>query len=75
MTLIRRILSRMHREPPLIMTQWGPVTETARLQAALNMRADEELRHMVEEMVIRDHRRGIAAGLIECRRRYPEAYQ
>jgi hypothetical protein len=49
---------------PIIMTQWGPTTEGARKQAALNLRDDPEKRAKVEEMV----------GVEEARRRYPEAY-
>jgi hypothetical protein len=57
--------SRFGKRPPVIMTEWGPVTEGARRQAALNLRDDPEKRAKVEEMV----------GVEEARRRYPEAYR
>ena len=67
--------TRRRTPPPIIDTPWGPVTESARLRAAMNMRRDPALRALIEEMVIREHGRGIAAGLAECRRRYPESYK
>lgn len=50
--------------PPVIMTQWGPVTESARAQAAINMKADPALRAKVEEMI----------GVDKAKNNYPEAY-
>jgi hypothetical protein len=67
-------LGKSKAEKPIIMTQWGPVSESARLQAAQNMLASDELKHRVEEQLAKEL--GSAArGLAEARRRYPEAYQ
>ena len=60
-------------EVPVISTQWGPVTEAARLQAALNMRDDPEVRARVERLLAKKLG-GVALGLAEARRRYPECY-
>jgi hypothetical protein len=60
--------------PPVIDTPWGPTTESARRQAALNMKADPVLRGKVEELLMRQLG-SISAGMEEARRRYPEAYQ
>jgi hypothetical protein len=57
--------TRFGKRPPVIMTEWGAVTEGARKQAALNLRDDPVKRAKVEEMV----------GVEEARRRFPEAYQ
>ena len=59
--------------PPIIDTPWGPTTEGARLQAAMNMKADHVLRGKVEELLMRQLG-SIEAGMDEARRRYPEAY-
>jgi hypothetical protein len=58
----------------IILTPWGPVTEGARRQAALNMRADPELRKRVEEHLVKEMG-SVAEGLAEAQRRYPEAYK
>lgn len=50
--------------PPRIDTEWGPVTEAARKQAALNIREDAKLRARIVEML----------GEAEARRRYPEGF-
>ncbi len=60
-------------KPPLILTQYGPVTESARAQAAANMKADPALRKAVEELIC-NQVGNVANGLAECKRRYPEAY-
>jgi hypothetical protein len=61
--------------PPIIMTEWGPVTESARLQAAINMRVDENIKARVETMLIQQYSGDVQAGMAEARRRYPEAYR
>ena len=61
-------------EPPLIMTEWGPTTEAYRLQAAVNMRRDPDVRAKVEALLVRQYG-SKEAGLKESRRRYPEAYE
>lgn len=60
--------------PPIIMTEWGPVSEPARLRAALNMRADENIKARVEAMLVKQCG-SVEAGMAESRRRYPEAYK
>ena len=59
-------------EPPVISTPWGPVTESARRQAALNMRDDLALRAQVLAMVVKECGGDTARGEAEFRRRYPE---
>ena len=51
--------------PPIISTPWGPVTEAARLQAAINLREDPARLAKVIEMI----------GEAETRRRYPEVWE
>jgi len=60
--------------PPVIMTEWGPVTESARLQCAANMRADDGVKARVEAMLVKQCG-SEDAGIAEARRRYPEAYE
>ena len=57
-------LFRRKKSPPVLMTQWGPVTESARLAAALRMRQEPEVMRRVLDMISED----------EARRRYPEAF-
>jgi hypothetical protein len=60
------------REVPVIQSQHGTTTESARQQAAGNMRLNPLLRAQVEEMLTRmmgSRERGLA----EARKRYPEA--
>lgn len=64
---------RLKKKPPVIMTQFGPVTEYARKQAALNMRDDPECKARVEKILVAEL--GVETGMLEARRRYPEAYQ
>ena len=54
--------SRFGKRPPVIMTEWGAVTEGARKQAAMNLKEDIVKRVRVIEMI----------GLDEAKRRYPE---
>ena len=61
-------------KPPVILTPWGPVTESARLQCAINMRVDDGVKARVERLCIELMDDNEAAGLAESRRRYPEAY-
>jgi hypothetical protein len=75
-SLLAKLLDRLRSKPPVIPTKFGgPVTESARLRAALNMRDDEGLRHRVEEVIIKEFGGDIERGLKECRRRYPESYR
>lgn len=74
MSLIHDFIRKLRKpKPPVIQTPWGPVTESARLQAALNMRDNPEVKERVERLLARECG-GLAAGLAEARRRYPEAY-
>ena len=59
--------------PPLIMTPWGPVTESARRQAAINIGADPVLKEAVIALLMRDGRSRDEATA-EARRRYPEGF-
>lgn len=62
--------------PPVIMTQWGPVTESARHRAALNMRDDPSKRLQVETLLANQLFGGdIEKGREESMRRYPEGYR
>ena len=61
--------------PPVIMTEWGPVTESARLQCAVNMRLEPERRARIERMCVALMGGDEEKGLAESRRRYPEAYE
>ena len=62
-------------EPPTISTQWGPVSEPARLQAIANMRADRGLRERVEQVVINEMGGDRTRGMVEFRRRYRELFE
>jgi hypothetical protein len=76
MSLVQRLLAKIRKPAPiLIETAWGPVTESARRQAAINMREDANLRLRVENLVIKECGGDILKGQAECRRRYPEAYR
>jgi hypothetical protein len=65
MTWWQEFKKRFGKKPPVIDTQWGPVTEGARKQAALNLRDDPYKLKTVIEMV----------GEKEARRRYPESFE
>ncbi len=53
------------KKPPVIMTEWGPVTEIARRQAVLNMRRDpKKLADMIAQF-----------GEARLRRDFPEVWQ
>jgi hypothetical protein len=60
---------------PKIMTKWGPVTESARHQAAINMRLDPIKKAQVEALLVLEAGGDVARGLLEAQRRYPEAYE
>ena len=57
--------------PPEIMTAWGPVPESARLQAEANMRLDPIKRQNVLNVLIKEANGDTEAGKTEFRRRYP----
>lgn len=67
------VLGTNRQGKPVIQTEYGPLDERARLQAAKNMRDDPVKRMEVEQYFVRrygSHARGVA----ECKRRYAEAY-
>ena len=75
MSLLRDFINKLRgtRPPPVIDSPWGPVSEQARLRAALNMQADPNLRKRVEELLA-DRLGSPEAARKEVRRRYPEAF-
>lgn len=69
-------LLRRGKSPPVILTQWGaPVTEWARLQAAINIRQDPAVFNRVLNIIVRECGGSEERGLQEMRRRYPEAFE
>jgi hypothetical protein len=64
----------MSADKPIIQTPWGATTESARAQAAKNMRDDPEVKRRVEEHLAKKLG-SVAAGLMEARRLYPEAFE
>lgn len=74
MSIIGRFINKLRRKKIEINTPWGLVTESARKQAALNMRDDPEKRAQVEAMLVSQFG-SVAAGMAEFRRRYPEAIE
>lgn len=71
---VTSILLGRKNDKPVIMTENGPVSEDARLQAATNMRLDPAVRARVEALLAKQYG-SVARGLAESRRRYPEAYE
>jgi hypothetical protein len=71
-----KITNKQPAIPPIIMSPYGPVSESARRQAAYNMRDDYALRLRVEQLIADQFFAGnLEKGIIEARRRYPEAFQ
>jgi hypothetical protein len=62
------------RPTPVIQTQWGPVTEAARRQAALNCRDDGVVFSRVLAIITREVGGDVNKGIEEMKRRYPEAF-
>jgi len=58
---------------PKILTPYGYTTESARLQAAINIKLDPELGKRVLELLTKELGDVVKADA-EMRRRYPEAY-
>lgn len=69
---IREWLRNLRTRPPVISTQYGTVSESARKQATVNMNLDPLLQLRVEQMVIAECGGDITRGRAEFRRRYPE---
>ena len=59
-------------KPPTIQTDYGPVSEMARRQAAENMRKDPAVRERVEDLLI--EKMGVEAGQAQARWQFREAY-
>ena len=72
--MLKSWLDKLRTKAPVLMTPWGPVSESARFQAAMNMLADPAIRFRVEEYFIKKHGGNREAGLAECKHNYPEAY-
>jgi len=70
----RWLRPRKPSAPVLPLTPYGPVTESARWRAAMNMKEDDELKAHVEELLSKEMG-NVALGMAEARRRYPEAYE
>jgi len=62
---------RKKKEPPKIMTTYGPTTEWARQQAVANMKADPEKRKAVLQLLV-DQAGDEAKGKLEFQKRFPE---
>ena len=62
-------------EPPTILFEGKQVTEWARQQAMVNMKADSAILDRVKAIVIRECGGNIARGEIEFRRRFPELFE
>jgi len=61
-------------DPPVVMTEWGPVTESFRFQGAMNMRNDPNKKAEVEELLIKQCG-SVEAGMAKARWQFPEAYE
>ena len=73
---IRQWLSSLKTKPPVINTAYGePVTESMRLQAALNMRTDPAIKFRVIDCLVKQFGGDEKRGMEEARRRYPEAFE
>ena len=62
------------KPPPILNTEYGPVTEKARYRAAMNMLEEPELRQRVEALQIEQMGGDVEAGMKEMKRKYPEVY-
>jgi len=67
------ILGRNVDGSPIIQSEYGQTTESARLAAAMNMLADPEVKYRVENALAKQLG-SLPKGIMEARRRYPEAY-
>ena len=71
MSIIARFIAKLRRKPPVIDTTWGPVSESARVQAETNLRLDPALRMRVVDVITREMSGDLDAGIAEAKRRYP----
>lgn len=60
--------------PPIIGTQWGDVSETARLQAVANIRLMPEVRDRVLDVFTRQCDGNAEKGLAKMKLAYPECF-
>jgi len=76
--VIREFIDKLRRRRaargPVIPTPWGNVTESARKQAAENLKSDPELRAKVLAVIVKEFNGDVAVAQKEMRRRYPEAF-
>lgn len=61
-------------KPKMVLTEWGPVTESARQQAVINMKLDPAKRQAVLELLCKQMG-SVAKGELEMKARYPELYE
>jgi hypothetical protein len=73
MSIIERLLAKFKKTPPVILSPWGPVSESARKQAVFNLRLDSTRRVEVLRRIIVECKGDRVRGLVEAQRRYPEA--
>jgi hypothetical protein len=60
-------------KPKVVLTEWGPVTESARQQAMINMAKDPAKRQAVLELLCKQMG-SVAKGEMEFKARYPELF-
>jgi len=61
-------------KPKVVITEWGPVTESARQQAVINMKLDPAKRQAVLDLLCKKLG-SVAKGELEMQERYPELYE
>jgi len=61
-------------KPKVVITEWGPVTESARVQAVINMKLDPAKRQAVLDLLCKKLG-SVAKGELEMQERYPELYE
>ncbi len=61
-------------KPKIVMTEWGAVSESARQQAVINMKADPAKRQAVLDLLCKQMG-SVAKGELEMQARYPELYE
>lgn len=64
----------MSTKPKTVYTEWGAVTESARVQAVINMKLDPAKRQAVLDLLCKKMG-SVAKGEMEFRERYPELYE
>ena len=66
-------MSKKKPEPIEIPTVYGPTSEVARKQCALNMKEDPAVKERVMDVLVRETG-SVELAEAEMRRRYPEAF-